>query len=94
MKRGCSGTLFFNLCIDFCLNIIYNLFKQKERSIKPLSHKIGRPTNDPKEHYTGIRLSDNELLKLEFCMEETGMTKTDVIRAGIDLVYEKITKEK
>lgn len=52
--------------------------------------RIGRPTNSPKENYTGIRLSDAELEKLQFCMERTGMTKTGVIRAGIELVYSQI----
>ena len=58
-----------------------------------LSSKMGRPTNSPKENYTGIRLSDDELEKLKFCMEKTRMTKTGVIRAGIELVYEQITKK-
>lgn len=56
--------------------------------------RTGRPTDNPKENYTGIRLSDDELKKLKFCMEKTGMTKTGVIRAGIELVYGQITKIK
>lgn len=64
------------------------MFKQKGDGNLP--RKIGRPTDNPKENYTGIRLSDDELNKLKFCMEHTGMTKTGVIRAGIELVYEKI----
>lgn len=56
-----------------------------------MSKKIGRPTTSPKENFTGIRLSDEELEKVKICMECTGMTKTGVIRAGIELVYEKIT---
>ena len=58
-----------------------------------MSKKIGRPTDNPKENYTGIRLSDNELEKLKFCMEHTGMTKTGVIRAGIEIVYDQIRKQ-
>lgn len=58
-----------------------------------MSPRTGRPTNNPKGNYTGIRLSDDELKKLEFCTKETGMTKTDVIRVGIQLVYEQITKK-
>ncbi len=54
--------------------------------------KMGRPTDNPKGNYTGIRLSDDENKKLDFCMKETGMTKTDVIRKGIDLVYKEIIK--
>ena len=58
-----------------------------------MSKKIGRPTDNPKENYTGIRLSDTELEKLKFCMNRTGMTKTGVIRAGIELVYDQIRKQ-
>lgn len=59
-----------------------------------MSPRTGRPTTNPKENYTGIRLSDSELRKLKFCMEHTGMTKTDVIRKGIELVYQEINKNK
>ncbi|MCI9490108.1 MAG: hypothetical protein HFG97_08870 [Dorea sp.] len=54
---------------------------------------MGRPTENPKGNYTGIRLSDDEVKKLDFCMKKTGMTKTDVLRKGIDLVYQEITKK-
>lgn len=54
--------------------------------------KMGRPTNDPKDNYTGIRLSDEEIKKIKFCMERTGMSKTGVLRAGIELVYEQILR--
>lgn len=57
-----------------------------------MQKKIGRPTTSPKENYTGIRLSNDELEKIKFCMSKTGMTKTGVIRAGIQLVYEQIIK--
>ncbi len=56
-----------------------------------MQNKTGRPTTDPKENYTGIRLSSAELDKIKFCMDKTGMTKTGVIRAGIELVYEKMS---
>lgn len=57
-----------------------------------MTKKMGRPTNDPKENYTGIRLSDEEIRKIKFCMERTGMSKTGVLRAGIELVYEQILR--
>lgn len=57
-----------------------------------MAKKMGRPTNDPKENYTGIRLSDEEIKKIKFCMERTGMSKTGVLRAGIELVYEQILR--
>nr|DAG30044.1 MAG TPA: hypothetical protein [Caudoviricetes sp.] len=32
--------------------------------------------------------------KLEFCVEKTGKTKTDILREGIDLVYRRLTENK
>lgn len=57
-----------------------------------MNKKIGRPTDEPKNHRESIRLSDNDMMKIDFCMRETGMTKTDIIRKGIDLVYQEVKK--
>lgn len=54
-----------------------------------MSPRTGRPTTDPKCHETRIRLSDEELRKLNVCCVKTGLTKADVIRKGIDKVYEE-----
>lgn len=51
------------------------------------------PSKDPKRNDTRIRLTDSEWRKLDFCSKETGMTKTDIIRKGIDLVYAEVTKK-
>ena len=58
-----------------------------------MSPRIGRPTTEPKTHETRIRMSDTDVQMLEVCCEETGMTKADVIRQGIKLVYEGLKKE-
>ena len=54
--------------------------------------KMGRPTNDLKNHELKIRMSDSYMEKLSFCQQETGMTRVDVIRKGIDEVYQKLKK--
>ncbi len=51
------------------------------------------PSKDPKRNDTRIRLTDNERKKLDLCAEKTGKTKADIIRKGIDLVYQEITKK-
>lgn len=51
------------------------------------------PSKNPKRNNTRIRLADSEVEKLEFCSKLTGMTKTDVIRKGIDMVYDEVTKK-
>lgn len=54
--------------------------------------KMGRPTDNPKNNNYRIRMTDEELEKLEICCERTGLSKADVIRKGIDLVYREIAK--
>lgn len=52
------------------------------------------PSKDPKRNDTRIRLTDSQAEKLEYCSKKTGMTKADVIRLGIDMVYEEVTKNR
>lgn len=61
-----------------------------------MSPAHGRPpSKDPKRNDTRIRLTDSEAEKLKYCAIKTNMTKADIIRKGIDLVYrEIIEKEK
>lgn len=55
--------------------------------------KMGRPTESPKTNNYRIRMTDEELQKLEECCSRTGLSKADVIRKGIDLVYNEITEK-
>lgn len=52
----------------------------------------GRPTNDPKILNTRIRLSEEDIKRLEFCVQETGLTKSEIIRQGIKEVYNRLKK--
>lgn len=54
--------------------------------------KMGRPTNNPKSYRESFRFSETDMEKIKFCMNETGKSKTDIIRMGIDEVYKKIKK--
>ena len=58
-----------------------------------LTPRTGRPTKEPKYNRESFRLSDNDIQKINYCVDNTGMTKTDVIRKGIDLVYKEVTKK-
>ena len=51
------------------------------------------PSKDPKRNDTRIRLTDSEAQKLDYCSKMTGMTKADVFRKGIDMVYAEVTKK-
>lgn len=61
-----------------------------------MSPRTGRPKIDnPKKNQTKIRTTDEELKKIEFCAEKLGISKTEVILKGVDMVYtEIIGKEK
>lgn len=50
---------------------------------------MGRPTETPKNNRESFRLSDGDMEKLKFCMERMNMSKTDIVRKGIDLVYQE-----
>lgn len=68
------------------------MHKQKSGGDK-VSPRTGRPTTEPKSNWTGFRLSDNDIKKLEYCVKETGKSKAEIVREGIDLVYQKIAKK-
>ena len=56
--------------------------------------RTGRPTDDPKKLSTRIRLSEEDIKKLEYCHEVLGLTKAEVIRQGIDIMYKKAQSKK
>lgn len=58
-----------------------------------MSPRTGRPTTEKKGNRKSYRLSDQDMEKLKTCIERTGMTETDIIRKGINLVYEEIIKK-
>lgn len=55
-----------------------------------MSPRTGRPTDDPKDLSVRIRLSQTDQSKLSFCKERTGKTKAEIIRIGIDKVYNEL----
>lgn len=58
-----------------------------------MSPRTGRPTNEPKNNRESFRLSDNDIEKLNYCIKKTGLSKVDIIRKGIDLVYREIIEK-
>ncbi|WP_279160533.1 hypothetical protein [Thomasclavelia cocleata] len=55
-----------------------------------MSPNKGRPTSDPKDKFLKIRVSQNDLDKLSYVAKKTNMTKTEVIRKGVELQYEDL----
>ncbi len=55
--------------------------------------KPGKRTDDPKIFQTKIRMSEEDVLILNYCAEVTGKTKADIVREGIRKIYWEL-KEK
>lgn len=57
-----------------------------------MSPRTGRPTQEKKGNWTGFRLSDKDIEKLNYCSDKTGLSKAEIVRQGIDMVYQKLKK--
>ena len=58
-----------------------------------MSPRTGRPTTDPKNHETRIRMSDEDVRLLEICCQKTGLSRAEVIRQGIREVYKQVAEK-
>lgn len=54
--------------------------------------KMGRPTNNPKNTELKIRISEEDKQKLDFCVKYTNKNKSEIVREGINKVYNEIKK--
>lgn len=55
--------------------------------------KMGRPTTNPKTSRLELRISNDDIEKLNFCSKASGLSKAEVIRKGIDKVYNEIKRQ-
>lgn len=56
-------------------------------------NKIGRPvSSDPKHTMFRVRLDDKYLKKLDECAEKLQTNRSDVVRKGIDKIYDDLKK--
>lgn len=58
-----------------------------------MNKKLGRPTQEPKDFSTRIRMSDDDIKKLDYCCKITGKLKAEIIRQGIDNIYNELVKK-
>lgn len=60
-----------------------------------MSPRTGRPTkgDTPRTKKIGIRASEEELSKIEYCADKLNVSRTDAIMRGIDLLIEKLKKK-
>jgi hypothetical protein len=56
--------------------------------------KMGRPTDDPKNVRLEIQLTRERQEKLGYCVKAFGLAKAEIIRQGIDEMYQKALNKK
>lgn len=58
-----------------------------------MSPKTGRPHSDnPRQMRVEVKMTSDELEKLDFCCKYAGKSRSELIRDGIGLIYEKLSK--
>lgn len=59
-----------------------------------MAKKMGRPTDNPATNQLRIRLTDDELSKLNECCDRLGQSKSDIVRRGIDIIHADLKGKK
>jgi hypothetical protein len=52
--------------------------------------RTGRPTDDPKRIRKQFVISEADAEKLSYCSKATGLSEGEIIRQGIDRVYQSL----
>lgn len=55
---------------------------------------MGRPTDEPKTIVKRARMSEEDVKKLKECCNALNISESDVLRLGVDEVYQKVKKQK
>ena len=77
--------------LEFCTRHKYNyIVGYEKREVITMSPRTGRPTSDPKDKFLKIRVSQNDLDKLKEVSDKKGISKTEVIRIGINIQFEEL----
>lgn len=53
---------------------------------------MGRPTSNPKTTVIRARVSEDDTKRLEYCCKVTGKNQSEIIRTGIEKVYNELKK--
>lgn len=80
--------------MDIHYIMIYRISNKSRGSDISMSPRTGRPPKeDSRENQYRLRMSNDELHKLEVCCQKKGLSKAEVIRKGIDLVYKEVSEQ-
>lgn len=55
--------------------------------------KMGRPTDNPKTVVKCARMSEEDVTKLKICSEKLKISESDVLRLGIERVYQEVEEK-
>lgn len=79
--------------LDFSLLLRYNLFVPTEKEVNKLGIRKGTKLTDaPKDFMLRVRLDGKTLAQLDKCCEAAGLSRSEVVRRGIQEQYAKIEK--
>ena len=75
--------------VDFLCNQQYN--GNTESEVETTSPRTGRPKSEnPKDIDTRIRMDKETAEKLETCAKLKSTTKSNIIREGIEIIWERL----
>lgn len=57
-----------------------------------VANKMGRPTDNKKDYMLRVRLDNEQVEKLNFLESKLKMSKSEIVRMGIEDIYEKEKK--
>lgn len=80
------------ISLDFPLLQEYNCCSYR-KEVRMSQKKIGRPVSpDSKHTMFRVRLDDTSMAKLEECAKELKITRSDVVRKGIEKIHDDLKK--
>ena len=80
------------ISLDFPLLQEYNCCSYR-KEVRMSQKKIGRPVSpDTKHTMFRVRLDDTSMAKLEECAKELKITRSDVVRKGIEKIHDDLKK--
>ena len=59
-----------------------------------MSPRTGRPTKNKKTERFEVRMTPDEMIDLQYCADKLQISKTDVIRKGVQLIKADLDAEK
>ena len=54
--------------------------------------KPGPKTEKPLEHDLKVRVDNDKMDKIQYCMDKLNLTRSEVLRKGVDVLYEGLKK--